>query len=234
MKRCPQCGQIYTDDLLYCLQDGNELLPQFIETETPTVVRLPKTAPQRSGRPYLKYLTIALVSLIAVGTAGAIGAYFVWVKLSGENDRVAKEPTPRPSPTVAAQPSRSPAFQNKEPEAAPANVAVPTPPAPANTDRRPSDDAEPDFVDPGTTRINFRRGRVSETVRGRISKDRDFLLRTLAGQYLTARVTSERNCVEFPSGGTATEFETPQGDSRLTLVNNCPAPVPFKLNVTVR
>ena len=234
MKRCPQCGQIYTDDLLYCLQDGNELLPQYIESETPTVVRPPKTAPQRSGKPYLKYLVIALVALLALGIAGAAGAYFVWTKLSSENNRAATDPTPRPSPTIATQPTRSPAFQNKEPQATPANVAVPTPPAPANTDRRPSDDTEADFVDPGTTRINFRRGRVSEIVSGRVSEDREFVLRTLAGQYLTARVTSERNCVEFSDGGSAIEFETPQGDSRLTLINNCPAPVPFKLNVTVR
>ncbi len=234
MKRCPQCGQIYTDDLLYCLQDGNELLPQYIETETPTVVRPPKTAPQTSGKPYVKYLAIALVALLAMGIAGAAGAYFVWNKLSGGNDRVATDPTPRPSPTASPQPTRSPVFQNKKPQATPANVAIPTPPAPANTDRRSPENTDPDFVAPATTRINFRRGSVSETVSGHISKDRDFVLRTLAGQYLTARVTSERNCVEFYDGGSTIEFETPQGDSRLTLINNCPAPVPFKLSVTVR
>ena len=231
MKRCPRCGQIYTDDLLYCLQDGNELLPQHIETETPTVIRPPKTAPQGSGKPYLKYLAIALVALLAMGVAGAVGAYFVWNKLSGDDDRTAAEPTPKPTATASAQPTRSPAFQNKEPQNPSANV--PTPRTPANTNARPEAD-DPGFVDPGTTRINFRRGRVSETVSGRINKDRDFVLRTLSGQFLNATVTSERNCVVFRNGGSSEEFVTPGGDSRLALINNCPAAVPFRLSVTVK
>ena len=234
MKRCPRCGQIYTDDLLYCLQDGNELLPQYDETETPTVVRPPQNTQQREGKPYLKYLAIALVALLAMGIAGAAGAYFVWNKLSGGNERAGADPTPRPSPTASVQPTRSPASQNKEPEPTPGNVAIPTPPPQADTKPRAPDSADPDFVDPGTTRINFRRGRVSETVSGSISEERDFVLRTLAGQYLTARVNSERNCVEFPDGESAIEFETSQGDSRLSLINNCPAPVRFSLTVTVR
>jgi len=232
MKRCPSCGQIYTDDLLYCLQDGNELLPQYIETETPTVVRPPRTEQPRPVKPYLKYLAIALIALFAMGIAGAVGAYFVWNKLSAEDGRSAADRTPHPSPTASVQPARSPAMQNKEPQDKPANIDRPAPPSPsANANGREPDD---DFADPGTTRITFRRGRVSESVSGRIYENRDFVLRTLSGQYLAARVTSERNCVEFAGGESAIEFETPQGDSRLTLINNCPATVPFKLNITVR
>jgi hypothetical protein len=234
MKRCPRCGQIYTDDLLYCLQDGNELLPEYAETETPTVVRPPRPASQPAGKPYLKYLAIALVALLAMGIAGAAGAYFVWSKLSSGDDRPSGDPTPRPSPTAPAQPTRTPAFQNKEPQDTPTNVERPTPPRnSANTNVTPNDD-ESDFVDPGTTRINFRRGRVSETVSGRISEKRDFVLRTLTGQYLTARVTSDRDCVLFADGMSETEYVTPQGDSRLSLRNNCRAPVRFSLRVTVR
>ena len=229
MKRCPQCGQIYTDDLLYCLQDGKELLPQYIETETPTIVRPPQKTQQRSGKPYLKYLAIGLVALVAMGIAGAAGAYVVWNKLAAGTNRAAADPTPRATPSASLQPTRTPALQEKEPQSTPANLTTPTP------SREPDKDIdESTFADPGTTRISFRRGGVGETVSGRINKNRDFVLRTLAGQYLTARVTSQRDCVEFPDGEADVEFETPQGDSRLTLVNNCPAPVSFRLTVTVR
>ena len=232
MKRCPRCGQIYTDDLLYCLQDGNELLPQYIETETPTVVRPSRTEQPRSPKPYLKYLAIALIALFAMGIAGAVGAYFVWNKLSAEDDRSAAEATPRPSPTASAQPTRSPALQNKEPQDKPANIDRPAPPSPpANTDDR---ERNNDFTDPGTTRIAFRRGSVSESVNGRIRANRDFVLRTLSGQYLTARVTSARNCVVFRDGESSAEYVTQQGDSRLTLINNCPGTSAFRLNVSVR
>lgn len=235
MKRCPRCGQIYTDDLLYCLQDGNELLTEYAETETPTVVRPPRAEPQPTAKSYLKYLAIALIALLAMGFAGAVGAYFVWNMLGGENDRAVSDPAPRPTPTATAQPTRTPAFQNNEPQNSQANIERPAPPRnSANTNRTAENDDEPDFVDPGPTRINFRRGRVSETVSGRVSKRRDFVLRTSSGQNLTARINSERNCVVFPEGRSDLDFVTPQGDSRLTLINNCPATVPFRMNVTVR
>ena len=234
MKRCPHCGQIYTDDLLYCLQDGNELLPQYIETETPTVVRTPKTTSQRSGKPYLKYLAIALVALLALGIAGAAGAYFVWTKLSGETDRAVANPTPRPTPSATAQPAKSPPLQNKEPQTPPANAATPKPRASENTNGSAPDDDGPELVDPSTTRITFRRGRESETVTGYVTANRDFLLRTVSGQNLSARVTSERDCVTFPDGERAVGFVTPQGDSRLTLINNCQSLGRFRLSVTVR
>lgn len=225
MKRCPRCGRTYSDDLLYCLQDGNELLPQYEETETPTVVR---PAPN-SGNRYLKYLAIALLALLAIGIAGAVGAYVVWTNLGKGGEIANLKPTPTPTPAAptptpsnAPTPSRTPGNRN-------------------SNERRDLDEAnngnfrtEPELTDPATTRIAFRRGRESESVSGRVRSGRDFVLRTLAGQYLSASVASDRGCVTFAGGGTNTDFPTTQGDSRISIVNNCPAPARFRLTVAVR
>lgn len=227
MKRCPRCGQIYSDDLLYCLQDGNELLPQYEETETPTVVR----PASKSGNPYLKYLAIALLAFFAIGIVGAVAAYVVWSKLGGGGTTAGSSPTP--TPTIG--PTRTPSPRNSEtPNRAVANLTPHDGRDPDDLENRKSDTTEPAFTDPATTRITFRRGRESESVSGRVRNGRDFVLRTLAGQYLTARVSSDRGCVTFAGGDTVTDFPTTQGDSRVSIVNNCPAPVRFRLTVAVR
>ena len=221
MKRCPRCGQIYSDELLFCLQDGSELLDQFDEQETPTVVRRPRDqAPS-----YLKYLAIALVLLLVIGFAGAIGAYIVWNKLAG-GGTTHQSPTPSQTPATRISPTPNPSPTARE---TPVNVNGP----PRNTNSRPSEN-ETDFVDPGTTRITFRRGGVGETVNGWVNQKRRFVLRTLEGQNLAAETSSELGCVVFDDGSTRTEFITEQGDTRISIRNNCPAPVRFRLSVTVR
>ena len=100
---------------------------------------------------------------------------------------------------------------------------------------RPAETPEPPrFNDPGTTRISFRRGSIGETVSGTIGRQRSFVLRTLAGQYLSASVRSTDGCVTFTDGGSTTGYPTGLGDSYLYLRNNCAGAVRFRLFVTVR
>jgi DUF4097 and DUF4098 domain-containing protein YvlB len=56
----------------------------------------------------------------------------------------------------------------------------------------------------------------------------------MAGQFLTARVSSKGGCVEFEDGGNAVEFDTPNGDVALNLTNTCDEPASFTMSVTVR
>ena len=214
MKRCPRCGQIYSDDLLYCLQDGASLLLQEDDgSETPTVVR----SPRGRGTSYVSLALIAAAVLLFACIAGGLGAYFVWKALN-EGEEIASQTASSPSPVPSASPGRTPSPAPRTP-----------PPAP---ERPPNPEAN--LVDPGPARIAFRRGRESETVSGWVNSRREFLLRTVAGQSLRAEVTSELGCVFFADGGSSVEFSTPQGDSRIAIRNNCPAPVRFRLSVTVR
>jgi len=233
MKRCTRCGQIYSDELIYCLQDGMVLVDDQTDAEIPTVVR---PAPSnRSKLPKLKYAAIALVILFALILAGALGAFAVWKWMASPAAETAKDSQQNASPTPSASasprvgsPSTSPIPEVNDANARPKSTPTKTLTPAANGE---DDDG---YQDPGTSRINFGRGRVSESVSGRISLSRSFVLRTLGGQYLTASVGSPRDCVVFANGSSSTAFATPQGDTRLDIRNNCERPVRFSLNVAVR
>ena len=248
MKMCPQCGRMYADDLTFCLQDGSVLVPEPPEAvgEEPTVVRAPRradataprTVPARKNSGWLKW-AIPAVLLLIVAAVVAVGAVLLLrpMLVPSSNEQAA---APVNTPSRPQRPAENrPAFPS--PTSSPSPSPTPTPartPSPSRADepsdnRNPDDDAG-DFTDPGPSRITFRRGAVGETVAGRISEERSFVLYTMAGQTLSARVRSPGSCVEFADGGTSTRFATPQGDSRVTILNNCDRPTRFTLSVTVR
>ena len=227
MKRCTQCGQTYSDELMYCLHDGTALIAEQSESETPTVVRPPRRN-IGARTPYLKYFVFAAIGVLAVTAASGVGALIVWNWVAVphnetvENEQPAISPTPQVTGTphpVTPSPSNSTASDGQ------------TSPSPTKTPER---SVENDSTDPGTSRINFRPGRVSETVSGPISTSRSFVLRTLRGQHLSASVNSEGDCVVFDDGSTFTEYNTPQGDNRLEIWNDCGEPARFSLTVKVR
>jgi hypothetical protein len=212
---------------MYCLHDGNALIADQSEPETPTVVRPPRRNIE-ARTPYLKYLVIAVIGILAVTAASGVGALIVWNWVAvphnetSENKQPAISPTPRVIGTqhpVTPSPSKTTTSDGQ------------TTPSPTKTPER---SVENDSTDPGTARINFRSGRVSETVSGLIATSRSFVLRTLRGQRLSASVNSEGDCVVFDDGSTFTEYSTSQGDNRLEIWNDCGAPAKFSLTVTVR
>lgn len=237
MKHCPQCGHAYGDDSLnYCLADGTLLVPVYGATEEPTVVLpSPKPAPITNKvmvggvSPLFKYLALALSALLLLLVGGGgIALLLMWPKderSKANNSERSSFPTQNPTPAnserpPALQPTRAP-VDNK-------NTQVSTePPAPKNTPQR-------SVVDPGLTRITFRKGRVGETVSGDLNRKREFVLRTLAGQLLSATVRSTNGCAVFDNGDQSTSFSTNRGDTFLRIENSCDDPIRFSLAITVR
>ena len=249
---CPQCGRTYADDLIYCLQDGSALAPEpnsAAEPEEPTVVRPPRRAggaPMTSGMGpagrsagWVKWAIPAALLLLLAAAAAVAAILFLRPMLSPSSDEQAAAPTATPAGRQRPAEDR-PAFPSPTPTPSktetPAITEVPR--ENRNTDESEEQDDETGgderFSDPGPSRITFRRGADGETVTGRISRERSFLLYTMAGQRLSARVQSGAGCVEFAGGGTSTGFSTSQGDSRVRIVNNCDRPARFTLSVTVR
>lgn len=246
---CPQCGRTYADDMIYCLQDGSALSPEPASAaagEEPTVVRAPRRtgpaiAANLSGRRstgWLKWAIPAVLLLIVAAVAAIAAVLFLRPMLVPSSDEQAAPTNASPSPQRPAE--NRPAFPSPTPTPArmetPARTEAPRENRNTGESEEPDDNADRDerFSDPGPSRITFRRGADGETVAGRISRERSFLLYTMAGQRLNARVQSGDGCVEFAGGGTSTAFSTPQGDNRVTIVNNCDRPARFTLSVTVR
>lgn len=111
------------------------------------------------------------------------------------------------------------------------NKPVPTPPIistpPATATPPPSYPSQP------TARIKFGRGRVAESISGKVYTQRSFVLEASSGQYLSASVTGG-GCVTFSNGGTSVGYATVSGDNRLTLVNNCDKEASFRMTVSIR
>lgn len=82
-------------------------------------------------------------------------------------------------------------------------------------------------------RISFRRGSVQETISGVVARNKSYVLKAKAGQYLSATVTSN-GCVAFNTGSASMNFVTANGDNWITVLNNCDAQSPFNLTVDVR
>lgn len=248
MKRCPRCGQIYTDDLTYCLQDGAALRPDQPEIEEPTIVR-PHAAmrPERRPNSVLKYVIVGAAALFVLGLVGAAGAYIILSRLGTgsspiENVNVTPQPTVTPEVTpsikVTASPTPDPldSSLNDEMEQLERelNRLEEELRKSEEQNRTEGEKDAPAIADADTSRIEFRRGSVGETVAGRVRNSRSFVLRTLAGQTLFASVRSQGDCVVFADGSADIRFATRQGDSRLDLRNNCGGAKRFRMFVTVR
>ena len=249
MKRCPRCSQVYTDDMSFCLSDGTPLVALMQETDDATFVkkRAAGTVPEpaASSGLWLKILAAAVVVLFGFFLLAGIAVWMLWprdvvvVPGNGNNSNVITPTptrTPAPTPTSTANTNEANLKTQQEElererkrledERRRLEEEKNKPPA---TPERP-----PQFNDPGTTRITFARGRVGETVAGMVGRQRTFVLRTLAGQYLSAMVRSSDRCVTFSDGSSISSYRTSQGDSYLYLRNNCSEPARFTMSITVR
>ena len=243
MKQCPQCNRTYADDLMrFCLSDGTPLIPVYNEAEEVTVAS-PSPAIQvpaaRGVSPWFKYLTFGLLFFVLGSTVAlwliSRSLYPRPSEVSGNT--AVKSPTPTAEKAPAVEP-KADAEADKEAVAKEAQrqaeelkkrQEAQKPPEPAAKTPSPKP-----VTDPQTTRITFRRGSVGETVSGTIAEERGYVLYTLDGQNLSARVSSPDECVTFTNGSTTARFTTAAGDTRLQLENNCDEPVNFRMAVTVR
>jgi hypothetical protein len=232
MKKCPNCQQLFTDDNMFCLEDGTSLLyvpetgqnPTVLPTsgETPTifipkqptpVYSAPQVQPVSSGRwifPVLGFL---------IGVIAVLGFLLIYPKLSPSNENKTAEiagsketnkQTPRPTETPAA-PKQS-------------QTLAPTP--------TPAPPSQPATV---VSRMRFNRGEITHNETGRIgtNSQRVFLLRCRNGQSLSATVYSDNNCVSFDNNSSSVSYITTAGDNRIYLKNTCES-TRFNVSVTIR
>ena len=241
MKECPQCGSTYSDDTLnFCLTDRTSLVSVPKPEGEDTVVRdYPAAETTRVVRvepggvaPLFKYLAIGLGVLLLLLAGAGIAAWSFWNSRSDQLQQTSNAAPPAIGSGVArgaGTTANTVNSANKDREVSETPPAAKTP-APSPTP--PESDAPQ--KDAGSGRITFNRGSVSKSMSGTIVHNRTFVLRTMAGQSLTARVSSKDGCVEFDAGGNSVSFATPNGDVSLNLTNTCDDPTQFSMTVTVR
>ena len=263
MKRCPRCSQVYSDEMAFCLADGTPLAPGSDEPEEPTVVRSSRSTsptPAVAGPGFgsiIKYLAAGVLLLIILLVLGAAFLWIFWPRdrtiIAANNISTTNSDAVTPTRTPISTPTSTPFVPVREtPIRDDRKNDLETQQAELERERQrlaeerrrleeqkqnslgTTRTVPPSFVDPGTTRITFRRGSVGETVSGTIGNSRSFVLRTLGGQYLSATVRSAGGCVVFSGGGANTGFVTGSGDSYLYLRNTCGSPARFSLTVVVR
>lgn len=223
MKRCPACGQQFSEDYSFCLNDGTPLGPadnsQSFTDESPTVVNEPLIQPPKRGVPFYIWL-FPLAGLLV--SALVVGGYLIVSRFAGADNRAVavnssggSNKNASPAPTVNTR---------STPETTPSPTAI-----------SPLPTRSPTFKSyPETTRLKFARGAVSTTFVGDLdpNSSRSLVLACRSGQTLSASVSSDDNCVTF-SGSTSFRATTNAGDNFLTLTNNCTTVQRFSIDITV-
>ena len=248
---------------MFCLSDGSSLVFIPDQAEEQTVVRTarPAAPATRGVSPLFKYLTFGLLLLFLFFVFGVTAIWFLWPRRDPDISKNGAQSSPSPVATATPRnlsnvadptPYRTPVVTNggptivsdQEEKLRQQREAIEKERQRLADERRKLQDERdrvpdttpvtPAFVDPGTTRITFRRGSVGETVLGTIGSSRSFVLRTLGGQYLSANIRSAGGCVVFTNGATSTGFTTGFGDTYLYLRNSCGGPARFSMTVVVR
>ena len=85
------------------------------------------------------------------------------------------------------------------------------------------------------TRIRFARGRTSATVSSTIGArgQRKYVLGAMAGQTLSANVSSRNGCVVLGNQLTSESYTTDRGDNWIDIFNNCRSTTTFTLTVSI-
>ncbi len=254
MKRCGSCNQTYADDMMFCLSDGTPLGVMLDDVEQQTVVRpsiatvaIPAATTAPTVASSAKYFVAGTAFLLLFGfIVLASAALIYWPRGSSvpTNANVANivtTPIATPARTVEPPANADRAdLKSMEDELERERKRLADERKKLEDDKRKKDDdpleplPPPSFNDPGTARISFRRGSVGETISGTVGRSRSYVLRTMSGQYLTANLSSSGNCAVFSGGSSSTGFTTGNGDTRLTVTNNCDRPASYRMSVAVR
>ena len=193
--------------------DGTPLGEPIGQPEEATIIRSSPIAQPASSRRWLWILASLVIAVLVVAAFVGLGVWFIIERNSpGQNilygNRSANDQNP-----VNQQKANLSDPPNKDPSV---NKSVPLP------------------IDKPPTRVNFHRGSVEETVTGSVSVGRTYLFRTRRGQYLSASVSSDNDCVLFPNSLTIVRMETNEGDTGMTLLNNCKTAADFSMTVSIR
>jgi hypothetical protein len=234
MKRCPTCGQQYTDDLDYCLNDGTPLIRAGVvisyEPETATVVAQRAVPPPAVAKRSLPFYVWLLPILGVVLGAMAMGGLFLVSRLSKKDGA---------NTAVLTNTSRTPSGANNtaSPTVSPSASASPTPTASPKATPQPTSTPDTPALKsyPATTRLKFARGSVSTGFSGDLNPNgsRSLVLACMYGQRLSASVSSAGNCVSFSGGGTSYSTFTSGGDNYLRLSNRCTTVTNFRVSITI-
>jgi hypothetical protein len=248
MKRCPECYLTFSDNNSFCLLDGTPLLELVDDPELATVVRPPASEPTSTFRlPKGLVIGLSAIGTLLLLFVGLLAYFFVSGPGNAERSTEVNADPPGNQSTGTPEPARNvdrarsdrtledvqvereivererqklaEARKRLDEEKRVANL-----PAPSTAST----------ADQQTVRIKFRPGRVEDTVSGTVGLRRRFVLYTLRGQDLAARVRSDNDCVVFDTGSAEFNSPTKAGDMYLNLKNNCGGTVKFSLNVHVR
>jgi hypothetical protein len=191
--------------------------------------------------PAFKYAAIGLGALVLLL---AIGGFAAWSLMKSRQDQTANNSnSTNQSPAIAGRQAQTEPRNTSNENTTNGNTSPtgipersPTPKPTATPERQETDDSDSEDrpPDPGTGRITFQKGSDSKVFRGMVSDKRSYVLRTMSGQRLSARVNSPDGCVSFEGGAGSVGFTTPSGDVSLTVFNKCDEPSSFTLSVTVR
>lgn len=113
MKRCPNCNQIFSDENMFCLNDGTPLLDVSNPSQVPTVSLIPKSPPtsfvprQTANTsvtfaiPGWLYAVLGAMVVIIIALIIALGAMFFIARAPAEKETAKTEPTTKPSEPVS-------------------------------------------------------------------------------------------------------------------------------------
>jgi hypothetical protein len=236
MKQCPQCRNTYSDDNLFCLEDGTAL--EFFQPyesrsfsgDMPTAVipssshSLEQPTAARQKQPNWLYPVVGILAALVIILGFLLFYKFNSNERQPENSAVAaaKENANRQTPTPAAPaPAGTPAPPSN---AAPSNAAPFKTPAPV-----------PVYL-PAQSRVRFGKGKISANVTGLVppGASRSLVLACRPGQYLSASVSSPGGCVSFANGSANIEGSTTAGDNFLYIKNNCGGDGSFNMNIFIK
>jgi hypothetical protein len=227
MKQCPQCKSTFSDDNIFCLEDGTPLqhyaepASRSLSGDMPTVVipsasqRVDRAAPVQHRGSGLYLVVGGLAFLVVImgfflfykfGSGGKPAADNNAVVVNKENNKEA------PSPGPAATPASTPTLSNAKP--------------PVQT---------PVYL-PAQSRVRFGKGKLSANVAGLVppGANRSLVLACRSGQYLSSSISSPGGCVSFNGGGASTDTYTVSGDNFLYIKNNCATDGSFNMTIFIK
>lgn len=249
MKTCPTCLRSYSDDTLaFCLEDGSALstthdseathvIPPGYVVPGATIASVPPppqprrtfsstaiSANARKTNPLL-YVIIALLALIA-------GGGLVALLMLGSSSKSNNQPANAAGNNQPDSLRQKQDLENQQAELERQRQQLEDERKKLESQKTKPVETTTSSVD-SPARISFRRGNVQETISGVVARNKSYVLKAKAGQYLSATVTSS-GCVVFNSGATSLNVVTASGDNWITVVNNCGVQAAFNLTVDVR
>jgi hypothetical protein len=232
MKHCPQCKSTFSDDNIFCLEDGTPLqhyaepANRSLSGDMPTVV-LPNASQKVDSEAPVQhhgiglYLVVVILAFLVV-----IMGFFLFYKFSPGNGKPVADNT-----AVAANKENNKEARSPGPPATPAST-----PALSNAKPPVQPPIQTPVYLPAQSRVRFGKGKLSANVAGLIpaGANRSLVLACRSGQYLSSSISSPGGCVSFTGGGANTDTYTVSGDNFLYIKNNCGTDGSFNMTIFIK